>query len=329
MAEMQIPRRARINRRRSDLPRQARATSARASAGAAGTAAISARSNAVSARAGAAPRGGVGPIVKWAGGKTRLLDQLVARAPDRYRRYFEPFLGGAALFFRLAPRLPVLSDSNTDLINVYRCVANHVEAVIVRLEAHRAAHSDEYYYQMRERWNQPGGLSADVNRAAAFIYLNKTCYNGLWRVNSRGKFNVPVGRYESPSILDAGGLRAASMLLCRAELRTASFDQAVAEVSAGDFVYFDPPYHPLSDTARFTSYTAESFGPEDQRQLAEVARRLMLRGATVLVSNSDTQFVRDLYRGFDIDVVNCPRAINSKAGKRGPQRELLIRGGRK
>lgn len=314
MAGMPIPGRARISRRRSDLPRQARAASARAS---------------VQPAPAAASSGAAGPIVKWAGGKTRLLDQLVARAPDRYRRYFEPFLGGAALFFRLAPRLPVLSDSNADLINVYRCVANHVEAVIVRLEAHRAAHSGEYYYQMRERWNQAGGLRADVDRAAAFIYLNKTCYNGLWRVNSRGKFNVPVGRYESPSILDAGGLRAASRLLCRAELRTASFDQAVAEVSAGDFVYFDPPYHPLSDTARFTSYTAESFGPDDQRQLAEVARRLMLRGATVLVSNSDTRFVRDLYRGFDIDVVDCPRAINSKGGKRGPQRELLIRGGRK
>jgi DNA adenine methylase len=267
-----------------------------------------------------------GPIVKWAGGKTRLLDELCARTPGGFRRYFEPFLGGGALYFRLAPKLAVLSDCNVDLINTYRCVAWHVEAVEKRLERHRAAHSEKHYYEVRERWNTPGGMTADVDRAAAFIYLNKTCYNGLWRVNSRGKFNVPVGRYDDPSIFDASALRAASKILQGAELHARHYVEAAADARAGDFVYFDPPYHPISDTARFTSYTAGSFGPDDQRQLADVARALVRRGCRVLLSNSDTEFVRGLYDGFTVETVDCARAINSKATARGPQRELLISG---
>jgi DNA adenine methylase len=266
------------------------------------------------------------PIVKWAGGKSRLLDELLARSPRRFRRYFEPFLGGAALYFRLAPRFAVLSDSNADLINMYRCVAWNVEAVIRRLARHRAEHSEAHYYQMRERWNTQGELSADVDRAAAFIYLNKTCYNGLWRVNSRGHFNVPVGRYDEPSIFDPAALRAASRLLQRAEITASHYAEAADGARAGDFIYFDPPYHPLSETANFTSYTAGSFGPDDQRQLADTARALVRRGCAVMVSNSDTPFIRDLYRDFRIDGVDCARAINSKASARGPQRELIITG---
>lgn len=266
------------------------------------------------------------PIVKWAGGKSRLCDELLARSPRRFRRYFEPFLGGAALYFRLAPRFGILSDCNADLINMYRCVAWNVEAVIRRLARHREDHTEAHYYRMRERWNTAGELAADVDRAAAFIYLNKTCYNGLWRVNSRGQFNVPVGRYDEPSIFDPAALRAASKLLQRAEIATCHFADAADSARAGDFVYFDPPYHPLSETANFTSYTAGSFGPEDQRQLAEVARALVRRGCSVMVSNSDTAFIRDLYRGFRIDEVDCSRAINSKASARGPQRELIIVG---
>ncbi|HEU5055467.1 MAG TPA: DNA adenine methylase [Kofleriaceae bacterium] len=266
------------------------------------------------------------PIVKWAGGKSRLCDELIARSPRRYRRYLEPFLGGAALFFRLAPRFGVLSDCNADLINMYRCVAWNVEAVIKRLARHRADHDEAHYYRMRERWNTAGELSADVDRAAAFIYLNKTCYNGLWRVNSRGQFNVPVGRYDEPSIFDPAAMRAASKLLQRAEIAACHFRDAAEQARAGDFVYFDPPYHPLSETANFTSYTAGSFGADDQRELADIARALVRRGCAVMVSNSDTDFIRDLYRGFRIDAVDCSRAINSKASARGPQRELIILG---
>ena len=304
---MAIPSRATISVRRSDLPRQARAPAAQPGGDdAAGVAAS--------------------PIVKWAGGKSRLCDELCARAPERYRRYFEPFVGGAALYFRLRPRWAVLSDSNPDLINMYRCVAWHVEAVIRRLARHRQAHGEDYYYALRGQWNRPGELAADVDRAAAFIYLNKTCYNGLWRVNSRGEFNVPLGRYDDPTIFDRLQLGAAARVLRRAELATSHFADAVAGAGAGDFVYFDPPYHPLSDTAHFTSYTSSSFGPDDQRELARVARALVRRGCAVLVSNSDTAFIRELYRGFRIEVVDCARAINSKASARGPQRELVIRG---
>ena len=266
------------------------------------------------------------PIVKWAGGKSRLLDELTARSPRRFRRYFEPFLGGAALYFRLAPRFGVLSDCNADLINMYRCVAWNVEAVIRRLARHRDDHTEAHYYKMRERWNTDGQLAADVDRAAAFIYLNKTCYNGLWRVNSRGKFNVPVGRYDEPSIFDPVAMRAASKLLQRAEIAPGHFADAAETARAGDFIYFDPPYHPLSETANFTSYTAGSFGPDDQRELAAIARALVRRGCSVMVSNSDTAFIRDLYKGFRIDEVDCSRAINSKASARGPQRELIILG---
>jgi DNA adenine methylase len=308
MAGMALPSRGKITVRRIDppLPRQARA-------------------RAVEVHEDDDP-GAAAPIVKWAGGKSRLLDELVARAPESYRRYFEPFAGGAALYFRLRPRWAVLSDSNADLINMYRCVAWHVEAVIHRLARHRAAHGSDYYYGVREQWNHPGGFEADVDRAAAFIYLNKTCYNGLWRVNSRGHFNVPVGRYEDPTIFDRLQLRAASRVLQRAELGARHFADAAAETRAGDFVYFDPPYHPLSDTAHFTSYTSASFGRDDQRELARVARALVRRGCKVVISNSDTAFVRELYRGFLVDVVDCARAINSKASARGPQRELIIRG---
>ncbi|HYU15335.1 MAG TPA: DNA adenine methylase [Candidatus Acidoferrum sp.] len=301
---MALPSRSKITVQRRDLPRQARAPIPEP----------------------AADGGAASPIVKWAGGKSRLLDELCSRAPERYRRYFEPFVGGAALYFRLRPRWAVLGDSNPDLINMYRCVAWNVEAVIRRLTRHREAHGEDHYYAVRERWNRPGGLSADVDRAAAFIYLNKTCYNGLWRVNSRGEFNVPLGRYEDPAIFDRLQMGAASRLLQRAELRAGHFADAVAGAGAGDFVYFDPPYHPLSVTAHFTSYTSSSFGADDQRELARVARELVRRGCSVLVSNSDTEFVRELYRGFAIDVVDCGRAINSKASARGPQRELLIRG---
>jgi len=270
-----------------------------------------------------APADSASPVLKWAGGKTKLLGELRARAPESYRRYFEPFVGGGALFFHLAPDNAVLRDRNADLINVYRCVAWHVEGVIERLVRHRRRHSESYYYAMRGQWND-GAEMGDVDRAAAFIYLNKTCYNGLWRVNSRGHFNVPVGRYTDPQIFDDASLRASARLLRRAHLSAGHFADAVEAAEAGDFVYFDPPYHPQSDTARFTSYTADSFGEDDQRELAAVSRALVNRGCHVMVSNSDTPFVRKLYAGFKIARVQCPRAINSNSERRGLINEVIV-----
>lgn len=267
------------------------------------------------------------PIVKWAGGKTQLLGELLARRPMRFGRYFEPFLGGGAMFFRMAPRRAVLSDRNDDLMNMYRCVAWQAEAVIRLLREHRANHCAEYYYEVRERWNEGEELKSEVERAAAFIYMNKTCYNGLYRVNQKGRFNVPVGRYESPRICDPQSLRVSSQVLRRAELDTGHYAEQAANAEAGDFVYFDPPYDPVTETARFTSYTSSSFGDDDQRELAELARTLTDRGVHVMLSNSDTPFIRRLYRGFKIDRVEAIRAINSKGGRRGAIGELIITNG--
>lgn len=268
-----------------------------------------------------------GPVVKWVGGKTRLLPELLERRPTTFRRYFEPFVGGAAMFFRLNPSDAVLSDCNPDLVNMYRCVAWNVEAVIKRLRAHKRNHSTEHYYETRDRFNSTRGPRqgrTSVERAAAFIYLNKTCYNGLWRVNSRGGFNVPMGRYTDPPICEPTRLRAASRVLQKARLEVGSYADAVADAGAGDFVYFDPPYHPVSPTANFTSYTAGDFGEDDQRELASLVRHLDERGVHVMLSNSDTPFIRKLYRGLRVDTVTCARAINSKASSRGAVNEVIV-----
>lgn len=264
------------------------------------------------------------PVVKWAGGKTKLLPDLLGRTPGRYRRYFEPFLGGGALFFKLEPRFAVLNDKNDELMGMYRCLAWNVEAVLRRLARHRKNHNEEYYYATRERWNEKRDKMGDVDRAATFIYMNKTCFNGLYRVNSRGRFNVPVGRYKDPQIFSPSILRSVSKILQRAEIRAGHFTDAVEGAGAGDFVYFDPPYHPLTSTSNFTSYTSDNFDEDDQRELATVARALAARGCRVLVSNSDTPFIRSLYKGFHIENVECPRNINAKASKRGPIKEVLI-----
>ena len=263
------------------------------------------------------------PVIKWVGGKTKLLPDLLERMPERFGRYFEPFAGGAALFFRVAPKSAVLADSNRDLIELYKAIATDVESVIKRLAYHRKHHDETHYYEMRERWNQQRPTWNAAERAAAFIYLNKTCFNGLWRVNRAGDFNVPIGRYTDPPICVPDTLRAARDVLARADLLCADYRTAVESASRGDFVYFDPPYDPVAPTANFTSYTANVFGPDQQRELAETARMLVARGVKVMLSNSDTPFIRSIYKGFAIDRVKCPRAINSNAAKRGDVDEVI------
>lgn len=267
------------------------------------------------------------PVVKWVGGKTKLLPSLLARMPDRFARYYEPFVGGAALFFRVAPERAVLADSNPDLIGLYTCLTHDVAGVIKKLEHHRASHSEAHYYATRTRWNDRERSWTSADRAATFIYLNKTCFNGLWRVNRAGAFNVPIGRYTDPPICVPEALRAASTLLTRATLRCGDYRAAVADARRGDFVYFDPPYDPVAPTANFTSYTSDAFGADHQRQLAETARALIARGCQVMLSNSDTPFIRSLYKGFHVDRVKCARAINSNAAKRGEVDEVIMTGG--
>lgn len=267
------------------------------------------------------------PVIKWVGGKTKLLPELLARKPSHFRRYYEPFAGGAALFFRLAPQRAVVADSNRDLIALYGALVADPGAVIRKLEHHRLAHDEDHYYATRAKWNDDHAAWPAAERAAAFIYLNKTCFNGLWRVNRAGAFNVPIGRYADPPICVPDALHAASAVLARAELRCSDYKTATRDAKAGDFIYFDPPYDPVTPTANFTSYSAVGFGEADQRELAATAKQLVARGCQVMLSNSDTPFIRSLYHGMSIDRVRCARAINSNASKRGEVDELVITGG--
>jgi DNA adenine methylase len=266
------------------------------------------------------------PFIKWAGGKGQLLGQLEALLPKdaRARRYHEPFIGGGALFFHLRPRVAELADANADLIATYASVRNEVDALVRALAPLDRAHSDERYYRMRARWNEQLDLPR-AQRAALFIYLNKTGYNGLWRVNRMGKHNVPVGRYVRPHVYDADVLRADSALLQGARLNAEPFESVLDRAAAGDFVYLDPPYHPISRTSSFTAYARGGFGEEDQRRLADAFGELDRRGCAVMLSNSDCAFIAGLYRRWRIDRVRAARAINSKAGRRGSVSELVIR----
>ena len=269
------------------------------------------------------------PIVKWAGGKTRLLGALMKHVPRRIGTYAEPFMGGAALFFALADEKPrrferaILCDANAELVACYRAVQRDVAAVIEALGAYR--YDRTLYYETRDR--ETANMS-DVERAARLIFLNRTCYNGLWRVNPKGKFNVPFGRYRDPRICDPDALRAASRALAAATIRSGDFTTATQDLGGGDFVYFDPPYMPVSKTADFTSYAAGGFGPNDQARLVDDMRRLRRAGASVVLSNADTPETRALYKGFRTRFVAAPRPINSDKSKRGPARELVVIAGR-
>jgi len=275
----------------------------------------------------AVPAGSVeirpGPFVKWAGGKSRLLsafDRLLPPGFDPSRgRYFEPFVGGGALFFHLAPARAVLSDSNPELVNCYQVVRDRVEELIALLREHK--NDRQHFYKVRSL--SPAGLSA-AERAARLIFLNKTCFNGLYRVNSRGEFNVPFGRYDNPRICDGENLRAVSARLRDVEILCLPFEQTVRRAKAGDFVYLDPPYQPVSATANFTGYTATAFGDKDQERLAAVFSQLSKRGCLVMLSNSDSPVIRELYKDFRIAEVKASRAINCKAERRGRVSELVI-----
>jgi DNA adenine methylase len=264
------------------------------------------------------------PFLKWAGGKTQLLEQFqpLLPAPASYRRYLEPFVGSGALFFHLRPAVAVLSDVNREIIECYRAVKTCPEDVIVELEKHRF--DEEHYYAVRAN-NRPRKLAV---AAARTIYLNKTGFNGLYRVNSKGLFNVPIGRYENPGFRSPrlfATLRACSGALASAQLVAGDFQRTLEGAGEGDFVYLDPPYVPLSETSDFTAYARDGFGPAEQERLAEVCRALWRRGARIMLSNSDTETVRALYQGFHVEVVHAARSINSRGAKRGKVKEVVVR----
>ena len=259
------------------------------------------------------------PFLKWVGGKTQLLPQIFELFPKNFNRYHEPFVGGGAVFFNLQPNKAILSDVNPDLIQAYQMIRDDVDSVIAELKQHRA--EEAYYYSVRE--TDVAELSA-AEAAARIIFLNKTCFNGLYRVNRRGKFNVPFGKYANPTICNEKNLRAVSDALQGVDIRLQSVFELDTRVKKNDLVYFDPPYVPVSPTASFTSYTKQGFGEHQQRELAELFGRLVSKGAHCFLSNSDTPLVRELYKDFNIKKVYARRAINSRADRRGPVGEVIV-----
>lgn len=262
------------------------------------------------------------PFLKWAGGKRQLLPELLKLVPANFGTYHEPFVGGGALFFELAPKLANLGDMNPRLVKAYRAVQDNVEALIGRLRGLALDHNEETFYARRA--NEP---TDDLGVAAWMIYLNKTCFNGLWRVNKSGRFNAPFGRYDNPTICDAENLRACSAAMGSGVLLSnQGFETVLSEAVAGDFVYFDPPYVPVSATSSFAAYTAGGFGSTDQVRLRDLALTLKRRGVHVILSNSGTPEVARLYESdFEIIEVSARRGINSKATARGPITEYVIR----
>src|SRR2546427_9449766 len=262
------------------------------------------------------------PFLKWAGGKGRLLEQMAKHFPSKFETYFEPFLGGGAVFFHLQPKRAVLSDSNSELIQAYSVVRDDPEGLIAVLDKHYSHRKKRADYN-KIRAQDPADLSA-TERAARMIFLNKTCYNGLYRVNAAGQFNVPFGRNLNPSLYDRTALLAASKALKGSVLTTGDYRWACEYVREGDFVYLDPPYHPPSATANFTGYTRNAFGAEDQKEVAVVFAQLHAKGCKVMLSNSATHLIRSLYSGYRTKSIKAKRVINSKVSGRGAIEELLI-----
>jgi len=264
------------------------------------------------------------PVVKWAGGKRQLIFELLQNLPENYNRYFEPFIGGGALFFELQPENAYISDVNEELINLYRVIQNDVETLIEELAKHQV--NKEYFLEIREIDRTPAYKKwTNVQKASRFIYMNRTCFNGLYRVNSQGQFNVPFGNYSNPRIIDENNLYNCSDLLKNTQIECKSFTATLDEVKKGDFVYFDPPYAPLNETSNFTSYTKEGFDGNMQIQLKEVCDELNSKGVYFLLSNSDIENVHKLYSEYTIKKVFASRQINANASGRGKITEVLVR----
>ena len=268
------------------------------------------------------------PFLKWVGGKRALVPEIRRYMPGQFNRYFEPFMGGAALFFDVAPQNAVLSDVNAELVNCYDIVKSQPEALIDALAGHY--YDKEYYYQIRDIDRDPTAFAAlsKVERAARLLFLNRTGFNGMYRVNRKGQFNVPFGRYANPDIIKAEAIRNAHVLLQNATICHRPFTAIIDHAREGDFVYFDPPYIPLSQTANFTSYAQEDFSYEDQVMLSDICRALDEKGVYFIASNSFHETVKDLYQGFEIIEIKARRAINSHGDKRQAISEALIHNGR-
>ena len=263
------------------------------------------------------------PFLKWPGGKRQLLNELACRMPQNFNRYFEPFVGGGALFFRVKPEYGYISDINPELINVYEVVQNHVEELIVNLRSHR--NSEEYFYELRSADRSEKFRNwSNIERASRTIFLNKTCFNGLYRMNSSGHFNVPFGFYKKPRVFDEKNLFACSALLRTTEIALAPFEEVAKKARKGDFVYFDPPYVPLTKTSSFTKYYKDDFDDNGQFRLRELCDQLNKKGVFFMLSNSFAAIVKELYKEYHVGTVRANRAINCKATGRGKINELIV-----
>jgi len=268
----------------------------------------------------------IAPVVKWAGGKRQLVSTLAALLPSKIQAWCEPFAGGAALLFALQPCRAWLNDVNQDLMRVYRVIQHDVEKLIEALEKHQ--NTPDYFYTIREQDRNRQAYSAlsDVEKAARLIYLNKTCYNGLFRVNSAGEFNTPFGYYKNPNIANAATLRAVSEYFNRSNIVFSSSDygEILEAVNKDFFIYLDPPYDPVSDTASFTGYAKGGFTRTDQIRLREQCDTLTRRGVRFMLSNSDTAFIREQYASYRIESVQAKRFINSNSHRRGDVGEVVV-----
>jgi len=281
------------------------------------------------------------PILKYVGGKTKLLPELIKRLPrDGWGTYYEPFVGGGALFFRLAPKRAVVGDRNADLIDLYRVIKigpAYVESIDEALREYEEVFNEmtakgrrAYFNAMRDRWNTSRRSMHQAYRAATMLFLNRSCFNGLWRENKSGEFNSPVGDYKKITLPSRETLAAASRVLRNAELVATDFARTIRDAERGDLIYFDSPYDPVSKTSNFTSYGAGGFDQLEQQRLALLATHLVERGVRVMLSNNDTRLIRTLYRDrdvFRIHRVKAPRSINSRTDKRGLVSEVIITGG--
>lgn len=264
------------------------------------------------------------PFIKWAGGKTQLIDQLRQRFPAKFARYYEPFIGGGALFFDCARPDSCISDINAELIDCYKVVRDQTSDLIDELKSFK--NEEDFFYQIRNADRSEEFKSWTlVRRAARFIFLNRTCFNGLHRVNSKGHFNVPFGHYKNPLIVAADNLMACSKALAQVEIMCAPFDAVESRAQSGDFIYFDPPYAPLSKTSKFTAYAKDAFGDAQQIELRNLCRRLDEKGVLWMLSNSSAELIADLYKEFKIETVAARRNINSVGSGRGQVSEYIIR----
>ena len=269
------------------------------------------------------------PFVKWAGGKTQLLDRLHAYMPKTYNNYFEPFIGGGSFFLNIAPKKATINDFNAELVCAYKCFQNDelFESLKSELKKHEANHSEEYYYQIRSMDKEEGFLTLPIYvRAARMIYLNKSCFNGLYRVNSKGYFNVPSGRKKKVVTFDEENFNSLREYFRNHDITilNGDFEDAVKSAKAGDFVYFDPPYDVIENKNSFTSYAKNDFRKDEQIRLARLYKKLSDKGVFVMLSNHNTSFINELYKDFNIHVVNAKRMINSKADGRGGVEEVII-----